>query len=128
MHKNNAGRNIPYKYVIRKGDSGEIVWEKLPQTTGEIVNRCLNFPINLASYRKFDDVIWKINASDEKDPGKHARGRNLSMVAMAPTIDDLMESNGQDNIIGLALKAGNVRESLGITSNIGPEGSTKEFK
>ena len=105
--------NIPYKYVIYKGGSKEIEWEKLPQPTGAIVNRCLNVPKNLPSYRKIDDVIWKAHASDEKDPERHAKGRNRSMVAMAPTRHDLIESNGVDDIIGLAQKAGNVRKSLG---------------
>ena len=91
--KTYAAKNIAYKYVIRRGDSGKIEWEKLPQPTGAIVNRCLNFPINLTSYRKIDDVIWKNSSFGEKDPGKHARGRNLSMAGMAPTRDDLMESN-----------------------------------
>ena len=73
------------------------------------MNRCLIFPVSLSSYRKFDDVIWKINASEEKNVERHARGRNFSMITMAPTRNDLMESNEEDNIIGLAQKAGNVR-------------------
>ena len=85
------------------------MWETLPQPTGAIVNRCLNFPVNLTSYRKFDDVIWKFNASDEKDPERHARHRNQSMVVMAPTRNDLLEKNEVDDIIGLAQRAGNVR-------------------
>ena len=71
MLKTHAGKNIPYKYVIRKGDTGESEWEKLPQPTGANVNRCLNFPINLASYQKFDDVVWKVDAFDEKDPERY---------------------------------------------------------
>ena len=68
----------------------------------------------MTSYRKIDDVIWKNSSFGEKDPGKHARGRNLSMAGMAPTIDDLMESNELDDIIALAQKAANIRQSLGI--------------
>ena len=68
----------------------------------------------MTSYRKIDDVVWKNSAFAEKDPGKHARGRNLSMAGMAPTIDDLMESNELDDIIALAQKAANIRQSLGI--------------
>ena len=85
------------------------MYEKLPQPTGAIVNRCLIFPANLTSYRKFDDVIWKFNASDEKDPERHARRRNQSMVIMAPTRNELLEKNEVDDIIGLAQRAGNVR-------------------
>ena len=117
--KTYAGKNIPYKYVIRKGDSGEIRWEKLPQDphTGAIVNRCINFPINLTSYRKFDDVIWKNDAFGEKDPGKHALGRNIAIALMAPDYLELMNSNEVDDLILLAIKTGNIRQSLGSRSD-----------
>ena len=113
FQKTYADRNIPYKYVIRKGDSGEIKWEKLPQPMGAIVNRRLNFPTNLTSYRKFDDVIWKNDAFGEKDPGKHALGRNIAIALMAPDKIELMNSNEVDDMIFLAIKTGNIRQSLG---------------
>ena len=62
----------------------------------------MNIPTNLPSYLKIDDAIWKNDAFEEKNPGRHARGRNLSMIAMAPKIHDLMEKNEIDDIIGLA--------------------------
>ena len=78
----------------------------------------MKIPINFDTYRKIDDVIWKNIALEEKNPGKHARGRNLSMVAMAPKRHDLMEKIEVDDIIALAQRYGNIRQSLGeSTSN-----------
>ena len=71
----------------------------------------------MTSYRKFDDVIWKNNAFDEKDPGKHALGRNIAIVSMAPNKIELMNSNEVDGIICLAQKASNIRYSLGCNSD-----------
>ena len=109
MPKKFVGKNIPYKYVILKVRSGEIRWEKLPQPKGINVNRCLNVPINFASFLKIDDVIWKYDAFDEKDIGRHGRGRNLSMIVMAPKRCDLMESNEVDGLISLGFRVANIK-------------------
>ena len=61
IHKNFRNQNIPYKYVIFKGGSNAIEWEKLPYEpyVHGNVNRCLKINDDEQVIHKFDDAVRK---------------------------------------------------------------------
>ena len=98
---------IPYKYVVYKEGSDRYEWEDLNGKDFEIWNRCLTVPKNHPSFLKIDDIIQK-----RYHEQFHAKNRVFSMIAMQPDFDDVMKSEDEDGIYGLALKSFNVRCSL----------------
>ena len=83
-------KNIPYKYVIYKGGSKAIEWERLPNRyyyNNGYVNRCLIIQTEKEQFTKYDDAITK-------HPIKDVEARKITFKALLNLrIDQLYEKN-----------------------------------
>jgi hypothetical protein len=84
LHKQYAGKMIPYKYVVVE-NSAEI-WEhiQLDGVDDRVdVNRCLVVPEGVCSFTKFDDIIFKSDRNKRR-----CEARERATLAMLPNPSD----------------------------------------
>ena len=102
-------KNIPYKYVIYKGGSNAIEWERLPNryyySNGGYVNRCLIIQTEKEQFTKYDDAITKF-------PNKDGEARKITLKALLDLCIEQLYKNDKIEMFALSEETLKIRNSF----------------